>query len=198
MNELFSAVFKFILTLVLIPVIYAATILFGKHYAQFSGVQEDFFYWGIWFFVVVYIFVYQFKGVQDAGRKIVSGIFGFVSFGKNFFANIFPFYFFIIMLGFHVARNVFNVKNYNHFFLFFGGFSIAMHVIETAGELQSQEKGLVKPNYYFSICLVYLFSVFFIILMMNLLTSIFTFPKYINGIIKISNDIFIMFWKGFI
>ena len=198
MSDFFGTVFKFIAALLLIPVIYAASMIFGKNFGQFAGIQEDFFYWGIWFFVVVYIFIYQFKGLQDAGRKIVSSVFGFVSPGKNFFANIIPFYFLILMLGFYVARNVFNVKDCSHYFLFFGGFFIAMHVIATAVELQSQESGLVKPSYYFSMCLVYLFSVFSVILMMNLITGNFTFPKYINGIGKITQEIFWLFWKRFI
>ncbi|MBU4333658.1 MAG: hypothetical protein KKD07_04360 [Candidatus Omnitrophica bacterium] len=198
MNELFSTVFKFLAALLLIPVIYAASMLFGKHFGQFAGIQDDFFYWGIWFFVVVYIFVYQFKGVQEAGRNIVSSMFAFGSLGKRFFANAIPFYFFLIMISLHIVKNVFNVKNCTHYFLFFGGFAIAMHVIETAAELQSQENSLVKPNYYFSICLVYLFSVFSVILMMNLITGSFTFPKYIDGIGKISGEIFMMFWKRFI
>lgn len=196
MNELFSTVFKFVVSLILIPVIYAASITFGNHFDKFSGMQEYFFYWGIWFFVIAYLFIHQFKGVQDAGRNVVSSIFGFFTLGKNFFANIIPFYFLALMLGFHVAKNVFGVNNANHYFLFFGGFFIAMHVVCTAADIQSQEKGIVKPNYYFSISLVYLFSVFSVILMIDLVAGHFTFPKYLNGIGKISQDIYMLFLKG--
>lgn len=196
MNEFLSTVFKFIATLLLIPVIYASSMIFSKHFGQFAGMHDDFFCWGIWFFIVVYLFVYQFKEVQGTGRKVISGVFGFFSLGKNFFANIIPFYFFIVMLGFYISRNIFDLTKVSHYFLFFGGFFIAMHVICTAAELQSQERGLVKPNYYFSICLVYLFSIFSVVLVMNLIVGSFTFPKYLNGVGKITQDIYLLFLKG--
>jgi len=120
-------VFKFVLVLLLMPIVWATAVVFHQYVVVLPGTYEDFFFWGMFGFVLIFLFIYQFWGVYEFGQKMVSGMLQFTAPANHFVAKIIPFYVTIILLLFYVIKHFLNIDQYDHYFMFFIGFAFTMH-----------------------------------------------------------------------
>ena len=139
--------------------------------------METFSFGGMFGFILIFLFFYQFWGVYEFGQSMVSGFLQFSAPAHHFIAKVVPFYVTLILLLFYSVKYFFNVDHYDHYFMFFTGFTFTMHLLLTAQDLQEGEKVFVKPSYLFTMICAFILMVFVVTLLFNLAVKEFTFPE---------------------
>ena len=147
----------------------------------FPGNYPEFLYWGMLSFLLVFLFVHRFWGVYEFGQKIISGIFKFAAPLDRVIAYLLPFYPTLMLIIFFIVSGLLQIKSYDHYFVFFAGFLIAMHVVLVAQELQEQEKSVFKPAYFFLMSIVFIANVLWIMLFFDFLIKDFSLPQFIHA-----------------
>jgi len=91
------AIMKFVLAVLLMPFVWAASVNFHGYVVAMPGTFDEFFFWGMFGFLVCFLFFYQFWGVYELGQKIVANIFQFMAPVNDVMAKIIPFYLTVIL-----------------------------------------------------------------------------------------------------
>ncbi len=173
---------KFVLAFLLMPIVWATAVEFHQYIIVLPGSYEDFFFWGMFGFVLVFLFFYQFWGVYEFGQKMISGSLQFTAPANHFIAKIVPFYVTFILLLFYVVKHFLNIDHYVHYFMFFAGFALTMHILLTAQDLQENEKVFIKPSYLFTMMCAFVLMIFVVVLLINLLVREFTFFEFLTSV----------------
>ena len=79
MNNALLMIVKIALTVLLLPVLWACGIVLHGHIMSFPSSYGEFFMWGIFGFLILFLFFYQFWGVYEFGQKVMTGIFKFLN-----------------------------------------------------------------------------------------------------------------------
>lgn len=174
MNSTFLKAIKFVLAILLSPIVWATAVVFHRYVVTLPGTYGDFFFWGMFGFALIFLFFYQFWGVYEFGQNMVSGLLEFTAPANHFIAKVVPFYATLILLLFYVVKHFLNVDYYDHYFMFFAGFALTMHVLLTAQDLQEHEKVFIKPTYLFTMMCAFILMIFFVTLLFNLILKEFT------------------------
>lgn len=190
MGDAVLNVIKFVLAVLFLPAVWACGAAFHEHVMAFPRAYGDFFLWGAFGFLLLFLFFNPFWGVYELGQKFTSGLFQFVSPVNRFIANVVPFYMTVILLAFYVTANFLDVDSYNHYFMFFAGFSLMMHVLLAAQDLQQQEKAFIKPAYLLTITIVFILTLVVTVLLFDLVFKEFTFPEFARSVMGGAWDIY--------
>ncbi len=190
MGEFFIKMIKLILAILILPFVIVCAIGFQEHLANYPEIYKKFFLWGMGAFLLSFLFIHQLWTMYEFGQKITSGIFKFLSPLDRFFSNIVPFYLVIVIAGFYITKNFFNLDSYDHYFIFFTGFTFCMHVLITAQDLQEKEKTFVKPDYFFMMSIIFILNIFLIIALLDLVVGRLTFPVFFKSLIKESEHMY--------
>jgi hypothetical protein len=175
---------KIALAVLLLPALWACGVVFHDYIASFPGAYGEFFFWGMFGFLMLFLFFYQFYGVYEFGQKIVTGAFQFMfPFSKVLVCAV-PFYLTIILLLYTLVVNALGVKVSDHYFMFFAGFFFSMHLILTAQDLQQQEKSFIKPTYLLMMSVSGIFLACITVLLFNLVFMKFTFPDFLQDFLS--------------
>jgi len=180
MNNTLLVVLKFILAVLLFPFTWAVSVNFHQYVIATPGIHDEFFFWGMFGFLICFLFFFQFWGIYELGQKITSGMFKFAAPANDFFAKVIPFYLTVILLLYFVTTKFFKVDDYNHYFMYFAGFAFTMHVLLTAMDLQQQEHVLVKSTYLFLIMIVIILMICLVILLFDLILGEFYFLQFVK------------------
>lgn len=191
MGEGLINIFKFVLFVILLPVVIATTEAFIKYFQDLPTQMQEFILWGGQAFLITFIFVHTFRGMYDVGQKIIESLFKFLSPLQLYAASLFPFYTLIILLTLFICDRIFDIAAYKPYFYFFIGFTYTMHVILMAAQLQEQEKSLIKPNYFLLGSLILIANVFLAVLFLNGLVAKFTFPDFFQDLAKGAWNIYV-------
>jgi len=197
MNNTLLVVVKFIVGVLLLPVVWATAVLFHQHVEAFPGTYGEFFLWGVFSYLMLFLFFHHFWGLYDFGQKIFSGAFQLASPANGFIAKIVPFYLTLILLGFCVTTKLLDINTYDHYFMFFAGFAFTMHIILTAQDLQSGQKMFLKPEYLFIGSIVFILLVFMVILLFDLALGEFTIPDFARSVWNDALDIYYLIGQKF-
>lgn len=195
MGEFLINFLKFILALILLPIVIASGLSFDNHLSSYPLSYEDFFKWGFGAFLIVFIFLHQFQGVYAFGQKVTSAMFRFLSPLERYFAYIIPFYLLIVLLAMYIVKLILKTDSYDEYFIFFAGFTAALHVFLTAQDLQEQEKMPIKPTYLLTMGFVFILNVMMVVLLLDLNTGDWTFPAYFHELYAQSKEIYISVFK---
>ena len=191
MGETLINLFKFILFVLLLPVVIAAAKTFVEYFGNFSPNLKEFLLWGAEAFLVTFLFVHSFRGVYDFGQKMIEGLFKFLAPLEIFIASLIPFYTVLLLIALTVTERFVDLTGYKHYFLFFLGFTFCMHVTLVAQQLQEQEKSVIKPNYFLMMSMVFILNVFVAILFLDALAGQFTFFEFLKSILAAAWQIYV-------
>jgi len=182
MNSTLITITKLVLAILLAPIVWATAVIFHQYVIALPGTYDDFFFWGMFGFVLIFLFFHQFWGVYEFGQKMVSGLLEFTAPANHFIAKIVPFYVTLILLLFFVVKHFLNIDHYDHYFMFFAGFALTMHILLTAQDLQENEKVFIKPAYLFTMMCAFILMIFVVVLLINLLLREFTFFEFVISV----------------
>ncbi|MFC1510275.1 hypothetical protein ACFL49_01270 [Candidatus Omnitrophota bacterium] len=187
---------KLVLAILLIPVVAASSVGFLHHLTQYPVYYEQNFLFGIGIFLFMYFFIYQFWGFYDLGQKIISNAFKVFAPVDRWLIYVVPFYLTITMLLFYVVDVLLGVKSYGSAFMFFAGFTFAMHVLLSAHSLQEKERTVLKPSYYFLMMVTFILTVGILVLLMGLTHQKFTFIDYAGDVVNRAQSIYMTSIRG--
>ena len=186
---------RFLVAVLLSPLVYGCVVSFYKHLGTYPSVYEDFFRWGQVAFIFTFLFIYQFWGVYEAGQKAMTQIFKFLTPFERMISYLLPFYIVIIFAAFYVTTTFFATNRYDPYFMFFAGFALTMHVLLSAQDMQDQEKTSIKPAYLFNMSGVFILNVFLMVLLLDLILGKFTFPKFAEGMLLVTRYVYVMIFN---
>ena len=191
MGEAFISLFKFILFVFLLPGVIGVSTTFGLFFENYQSQLRDFLFWGAEAFLITFLFVHPFKGVFDFSQKIVVSIFKFLAPLDTFFGSLIPIYTSILIGGLFITEKFIDIAPFKYYFIFFIGFTYAMHIILIAQQLQEQEKAFIKPSYFLMMSIIYIFNICIAILFMGFLSNKFIFPDFFKTSISATWDIYL-------
>ena len=190
MNNALLTIIKVVLAAMLLPVVAACGIVFHGHIMAFPYTYGEFFLWGMFGFLLLFLFFYQFWGVYECGQKVMTSIFQFTFPIGRIIVRIIPFYLTIILLLYYVMANLLDLKVTDHYFMFFSGFAFTMHIFLTAQDMQQQEKAFIKPAYLFTMAVVTILMIFSTVLIFDLVFKKFTFPGFFEMVSEETRNIY--------
>lgn len=179
MNEGLMLLVRIVLSVLILPVIWACGVVFYG-YVQALGSFGDFFLWGMFAFLLMYLFFYKFFGIYELGQKFMTRFFKSAFEVGRMVAMVIPFYLTIILLLYYVALNFLKLQISHQYFMYFSGFAFAMHVILTAQDLQQNEKASFKVAYLFQYCIAMVLMVFVTVLLFGLVLKDFAFLQFFS------------------
>jgi len=190
MANVVLSILKLVLAILLIPVVWVTVIESHGYVMSFPGAYSEFFLWGGFVFLMCYLFFYQFWGVYEFGQKIIAGLFVFLTPINGFVAKLIPCYLTAVMLAFYVTNHFLGITSYDHYFMFFSGFTLTMHLILCAQDLQDHEKLLIKPAYLFSMMVVFTAVALVTVLLFNLAFNKFIISDFVYTIAVKAGEIY--------
>jgi len=190
MGNLLLSSIKFCIAILLLPVVIAGVIGLHLQLLEYPGSNEHFFMWGIYGFFLSFFFLYQFWGVYEFGQKIMGSLLRFTSPFDRIASYIIPLYTLIIFLLYAIAVRFFKTHQYDPHFMFFIGFSIAMHIFLSAQDMQEREKTPIKPSYLFWISIVFIFNIFLFVLLLDAVLGYSNLAHFTNTLVADSRMIY--------
>ena len=181
---------KFLFFLVLIPLIVGMTVAFIR---QIAGLTEDqylYFVWGMVGYLIVHFFVYEPEPVYRYGKSLVADVFRFLAPLVEIAPLLLPIYSIVFLILFYFTSFFFKEIDLSQYYLFLISFTFTMHMIFTARDLRAQDQTAFKPDYFFSIALVYVINVIIIALMLNLIFPTFSFVEFFRKTSQISSSMY--------
>jgi hypothetical protein len=191
MGEGLINIFKFVIFVLLLPVVIATAQAFAGYFQTLPSQLQEFLLWGCEAFLITFIFVHPFRGMYDFGQKIIESLFKFVSPLQIYAASLFPFYTLLILLALFICDRFLDLSAYKPYFYFFIGFTYTMHVILMAAQLQEQEKSLIKPTYFLMGSLILILNLILAVLFLNGLVAKFTFPDFFQAALNNAWNIYV-------
>jgi len=190
MGNFLLTIFKFILSILLLPIVISSFIAFENHLITYPSSYAEFFRWGIIGFLVTFLFIYQFWGVYEFGQRTMQNLFSFLAPADRLLARMIPFYLIIILLLFYATKFLLGASKVSPYYMFFVGFAFAMHILLTAQNMQEEEKTPIKPTYFFWMSLCFVVILGLTVLLFDLTFDTWSFPRYIDEIKRTAENIY--------
>jgi len=197
LGNFFLTMLKLVLTVLLLPLVYACTLKLHAHFDLYPVVYYEMFRWGLIVFLISFLFIHQFWEVQEFGQKIILNLFQFMAPLDRFVSYLLSFYVIVVMLVFYVTTRLLGIDNLDGQFMFLGGFVFGMHILISAQDLQDQEKTPVKANYMFVILFAFIVNICILILLMDLTVGRFTFLTFISAVAAQAQEFYVGFFKQY-
>lgn len=158
MKDAFLMLIKIIFAVLLMPICYALTSGFLREMPMI-GDYAIFFTWGVVVYVLLQLFFYTPQGLFQVGQKVFGEIFKSIPLLAACVPLFVPIMPTIVLVACFVTISFFDYLPAKSYFMFFAGFTFAMHLILSAhAEFEEDTSGL-KPHYLFLFSLTYIFNI---------------------------------------
>ena len=175
-------------------------------YYQLSGISifdsknQMYFLYGVVSYVILHLFFFKPNYVYNLGHEVVHVISTWLSFGKaknlkvssqggsvqttksNFLINISPYfvpiYTVILCLAYFLISKFNDISQYAPSFIFFIGFTLAMHIVLTVDALKIAQPDLIRTGYLFSLSLIYVINIIAVGFVISLIFTGFSFADF--------------------
>ncbi len=189
-SKLFGVI-KFILAVVMLPLVYASTVSFINEFGQLDRYLTQLFFNGIISFLVIYLFIWEPAGIYNRGHKLLEFMFSFFKPMVNVAPFLLPIYtivFFIIygLLALWIASDW--LIQYT---MFLTGFSAILHLTFAAKAIRTKKGDFLKANYIFGFSFIYTLELFLLALGFSLIFENFSLVNFCNTSFGIFKDIFL-------
>ncbi len=184
------SVIKLVLGLCFLIFVYTGSVGFLRELRQADKRLQDDFWSGIITFVVIYLFFWEPMKVYQKGQRILTVLFKFFAPLVKFAPYVLPVYTILIFSLYPLARHFFKHPLVLEYFIFFGGLSVAMHLVMTAKTLKSKPGDFLKANYIFGFSLVFILNLLLIAICFQLLLDKFSLFNFYQGAYKESLRIY--------
>jgi len=190
MGDAILSIFKFVLAVILFPIVAGCLLGFYEHMSHYSTNAQNFLQYGALSFICVYLFLYQFEAVHEFGQQTVRRLFAFMSPLTNLVANVLPFYTILIMLVFWAVKSFGSGGANEHYFVFFSSFTLTMHILLVSHDLRDHERSPLKPKYFLTIASVFIVNTFLYVALMDLVRGEWTIPQFYLSVVEHSKDMY--------
>jgi hypothetical protein len=175
------SIIKLILGLCFLAFVYTGSVGFLQELKSADRRLQDDFWSGVITFVVIYLFFWEPAKVYLKGQKILTVIFKFFAPLVKFAPYVLPVYTILIFALYPLVHHFYKHPLILEYFIFFGGLSLAMHLVMTAKSLKSKPGDFLKANYIFGFSLVFILNLLLIAICFQLLLDKFSFFNFYQG-----------------
>lgn len=182
MKEGLMMILKFFSFLLILPLVIASVLAFQTQALGLSASKEQWLLWGAVIFILLYLFLYNFKEVYTFGQTIVSNLVKFFEPLVSVAGLIVPIYTILIVCGYLFVHVFDTTGQYEGYILLVMGFSVAMHIILTAHQLYEADSSPLKAQYLFSFGLALIVNLFVIALLLSFAIAEFSFVGFFKAL----------------
>ena len=175
------SIIKLVLGLCFLAFVYTGSVGFLQELRRADKRLQDDFWSGVITFVVIYLFFWEPMKVYQKGQRILTFIFKFFAPLVKFAPYVLPIYTILILSCYPLVHHFYKHPLVLEYFIFFGGLSIALHLVMTAKTLKSKPGDFLKANYIFGFSLVFILNLLLIAICFQLLLDKFSFFNFYQG-----------------
>ncbi len=183
-------VLKFILGICLLPLVYSASISFLNEFQALERAVQNSFWAGVIALLIVYLFIWEPAAIYLKGQRLLEIVFAFFKPMVRFAPYLVPIYTLLLFFIYALLSAMQKSERLLGYFIFLFGFSFALHLVFGAKSLRSRKGDFLKGNYIFGFSFVYVFSVFILALLLNLIFANFSVVDFSNDAFRTCGDIF--------
>ena len=220
MLTLLKKLFGLVIGVALLPLTVTVSLAF---YYQISGMSvfesrnQAYFLNGVIAYVVLHLFLFKPNHVYNFGHEFVHVISTWFSFGKaknlkvsssggsvqtsksNMFVNISPYFvpiYTVILCGAHfLFSRLGDVSPYAAYFVFFIGFTLAMHIIMTVDALKIAQPDLIRTGYLVSLALIYVINMIVTGFVIGLILAGFSFIDFFTQFCIETKELYLLIFR---
>jgi len=212
-------IFRFIISILLIPVCVIITMSFYNGIFKIKDVSESglYFILGALLYSMTHLLLFKLDFLYVFGHESMHAIATFLSGGKasnmkvsskegsvkttapNFFVMLAPYlvpvYTVIVALLYFIFSFYIDVTKYSGLFIFLIGFTLMFHLAYTAESMRGKQSDLVKAGYFSSISFIYISNLIIAFLIISLLFKNASFVDFISETYEKTKGFYFYFWK---
>lgn len=181
---------KFVFGVLLLPLVYSASIAFLNEFKQIDTQFIDCFWTGVICFVLMHLLVWEPALIYNKGHKILEFVFSFFKPLVKVAPYLLPIYTIVLFVIYLLLSCVIKSSELLNYFMFLFGFSIALHLAFSAKTLRSKKEDFLKSNYIFGFSFVYITNITLLSLFLNFIFEKFSFVNFSNQTFQIAHGIF--------
>jgi len=178
LRERLYSVLKFVLAVLLVPVVIGLTAAFLDGLRETDSRIAAAFGWGVIAYLVLHILFYAPAQVFDAGKKMSEQAVGFVFPLVKVAGFCIPIFTLLAFGLYAFVAAVWKRPDTLPFFVFCASFTFTMHMVFSANALKDKKPGWLKENYLLAIFTIYIVSMILISLVFSFLTPDFVLAHF--------------------
>lgn len=181
MKDWAFGIVKFAGAVALIPALIAVTQGFSS---ELTGLRilEARFYQGAAAYVLIHLFVFQPVMLYQAGQKIFADVFRFSAWVAQSLPLAVPLYSTLLLLVYYITTTIFHIRGVEEYMMTAVGFTLAMHLVLAAQDLSESDRAGIKPHYWLTMSLTYIFSLATVAALLALNFPQFSFPAFLDQV----------------
>lgn len=178
MKDKIIEILKFVFFILLLPLVVGSTVGFNYELGNLPEELSSAFIFGMAAYLIFHLFIYKPQGAYQYGQGLVSGVFKFFAPLVEVASFLIPIYAFIGLIGLAAAVLGFHSAKMGWYCMVFIGMTLTMHLIFASEALQAKEQSVLRPNYFFSISLIYIINIFIVAAVFYLVLKDFSFADF--------------------
>jgi len=189
------SILKFILALLLLPVVIGITVSFLEDLRTMSEPVSSAFGWGVVVYLILHMLLYEPAQVFDAAKNMAEKTIGFLSPWVKVAGFCVPFFTIVSFAAYYFVYLIWKDALAFPYFAFLASFTFTMHMVFAANTLKKKKPGLLKENYLFSIFSIYIVNILIIAWAFHFLSGDFSFSRFISRCGDIAGAIYTASFK---
>ncbi len=190
MKDKLLSVLKFVMAILLLPVVIGVTVSFLNNLTGLSRNISSAFGWGVVSYLILHILLYEPSQVFDTGKKMTEETIGFLSPWVKMAGFCIPIFTIFSFVAYYFASLIWKDYDLLPYFVFLASFTFTMHMVFTANTLKKKQPGWLKENYFFSIFSIYIVNIFIIVLAFYFIGSGFSLSEFFGEISDVAGAIY--------
>jgi len=179
---------KFVLGLCLIPFVYTFTGAFLSEFSHIEKPLQEYFWWGIVSFLVVYLFIWEPVKLYTTGQKLLELFFHFFKPLVRVAPYLLPVYTILLLIVYGAFS--WALEGLSGYFAFLFGFTLCLHLVFSAKTMRAKKDDFFKANYIFGFSLIYLINIIFLSFFLSIIFKEFSFVSLCKNAYQIGQDIY--------
>lgn len=192
MRDTLIGICKLCVAVLLLPIVVGVSAGF-LHEAGNLKKLSDIFLCGVAAYVVTHLFIYAPQGMFQFGQKIFRDLLRFAPAVAETVPRLIPLGTLTLSLVLYILRNFSSAGWLPKYFLFFIGYTSALHIVLTARELYEQDGSPLKPHYFSLMAVVYITGLTVIAALLALNFNEFVLADYIKFSAMTAKHIYSLF-----
>jgi hypothetical protein len=190
LKERLLSVFKFILAVLLLPVVISVTVSFMENLRSSDAKVALAFGWGVIAYLILHILFYEPAQVFDTAKKMTEKAVGFLFPLVKIAGFCVPFFTIVAFVIYVPASKIWPQYDLLPLFVFLASFFFTMHMVFSANSLKGKQAGWLKENYLLSIFLIYSVNLIIIACIFSFLVEYFSLSAFFQRIGEVAGAIY--------
>ena len=186
---------KFILGICLLPFVWSTTVSFITEFRLIENLQQNYFWAGLFSFLIVYLFIWEQAIVYAKGQRLLELLFSFFKPLVRVAPFLLPVYTIVLFFAYIILIFVFKSGGLINYFVFLFGFSIGLHLVFSSKSMRSKQADFLKANYFFGFSFIYVINMILLAIFLSIIFEKFSLLNFSTTSIQIAKNIFSAIFK---